>query len=171
MDLLSIIKGRRSIRSFLSRALPDEIISQLVEALIWAPSAGNLQRRKFYFIFNGEIKRALARAAYGQDFIYEAPLAIVGCLDKRIEWDYGRRGRDLYAIQDVSASIQNLLLIAHALGLGTVWVGAFNEERVSEILKLPHYLRPVAIVPVGYPAEKPSPPPRVSAEEAVEFIR
>lgn len=171
MDILNLIKERRSIRSFTARMIPDEIISQLVEALIWAPSAGNLQRRKFYFVFNEEVRKALAKAAYGQDFIYEAPLAIVGCLDKRIEWDYGKRGRDLYAIQDVSASIQNLLLAAHALGLGTVWVGAFNEDKVSEILKLPNYLRPIAIVPVGYPAEKPAPPRRVNPEEAVEFVK
>ena len=168
-NLLEIIKERRSIRRFQKKEIPKEIIEKLIEALIWAPSAGNLQSRKFYFVFNQEIKEKLAQAALDQRFIAQAPLAVVGCTDDKISRRYGERGRNLYSICDVSASIQNLMILAHSKNLGTVWVGAFDEKEVSKILNLPKNLKPIVIVPVGYPAEKPEAPPRVSKEEAVEF--
>ncbi|NIP67456.1 nitroreductase family protein, partial [Candidatus Bathyarchaeota archaeon] len=101
-------------------------------------------------------KRSLSQAALNQTFIEEAPVVIVVCVDKdRSGWRYGRRGTDLYCLQDTAAATQNLLLAAHALGFGACWVGAFREEKVKEILKTPDRVRPVAIVPVGHPAEKP----------------
>jgi len=165
------VKERRSIRKFLNKPIPDEIIEKLKEALIWAPSAGNLQARKFYFVFNESIKEKLARAALNQRFIAKAPLAIVACTDSQIRLHYGERGVNLYTIQDVSASIMGMMLVAHELGLGSVWVGAFYDDEVSRILKLPENLRPVAIVPVGYPSSIPSAPPRVSKEYAIEAIK
>lgn len=146
------------------------MIDTLVEAALWAPSAGNLQARKFYFVFNGEIKNKLVDAALGQSFIAEAPLAIVCCADLSIERHYGRRGVELYSLQDVAASIQNMMLVACELGLGSVWVGAFDENKVSKLMKLPAHLRPVAIIPIGYPDEKPVAPERVNKQEVVEFI-
>lgn len=169
MDVMKAVKERRSIRHFLKKDIPDEIIDKLIDALIWAPSAGNLQSRKFYFVKNTELKESLAAAAFGQNFIAEAPLTIVACTDNKISKRYGDRGTHLYSIQDVSVSIMNMMLVAHEAGLGTVWVGAFNEWEVFEILQMPDNLRPVAIVPVGYPARIPSPTPRVSKKEAVEF--
>jgi nitroreductase len=171
MDILSVIKGRRSVRDFLTKEIPEELINELVEALIWAPSAGNLQARRFIFVKNPEIKKKLARAALGQSFIAEAPLVVVGCADlERIARRYGSRGMNLYVIQDVSASIMQLMLFAHEKGLGTVWVGAFDEKAVSDILRLPPHLRPVAIVPVGYPARIPPPPPRRPLKDLIEFV-
>lgn len=171
MSILKIIKERRSIRELQKKEIPKEIIDKLIEAIIWAPSAGNLQSRKFYFVFNQKIKEKLVKATSGQSFIAQAPLVVVGCTDEKISNYYGERGGNLYSICDVSTSIENLMLLAQEEGLGTCWVGAFDEKEVSKILNLPKNLRPVAIVPVGYPAEKPSPPPRVSKEEAVEFIK
>lgn len=171
MDILEIIKNRRSVREFQKKEIPKEIIEKLIEALIWAPSAGNLQSRKFYFIFNQKIKEELAKVALGQDFIAQASLVIVGCTDDKISLRYGERGKNLYSICDVSASIQNLVLLAHAKGLGTCWIGSFDEGEVSKILSLPENLRPIVILPVGWPAEKPEAPPRVSKEKAVEFIK
>lgn len=171
MSMLEIIKKRRSIRAFEKREIPEEILEKLKEAIIWAPSAGNLQSRKFYFVFNQEIKEKLVEAALNQDFISEAPLVIVGCSDDKISWRYGERGKNLYSICDVSASIQNMMLLATELGLGSCWIGAFDEKGVSKILNLPKNLRPIAIVPLGYPAEKPSAPPRVSKKEAIVEIR
>ncbi len=113
----------------------------------------------------------LAQAALNQMFIAEVPLVIVGCIDKnKIFPRYGERGVELYAIQDVACSITNAMLVAHENGLGSCWVGAFREEEVSKILNLPRHLRPVVILPVGYPAYVPSAPPRVSIHEAVEFV-
>jgi len=169
MDILKAVKGRRSIRDFQKKEIPEEIVDKLIDALIWAPSAGNLQARKFYFIKDSTLKRKIAAAALNQMFIAEAPLVIVGCTDSRIAFRYGERGVHLYSIQDVACSLMGMMLVAHELGLGSVWVGAFHEDAVSEILKLPPNLRPVATVSVGYPSKIPSPPPRMSREEAVEF--
>jgi nitroreductase len=171
MNLLETIKNRRSIREFQKKEIPKEIIDQLIEALIWAPSAGNLQSRKFYFVFNQEIKKKLVEAAFGQSFIGQAPLVIVGCTDEKIALRYEERGKNLYSVCDVATSIQNLMLLAAEKGLGTCWVGAFDEKEVSKILNLPENLRPIAIVPIGYPAEKPEAPPRVSKEETIKIIK
>ena len=170
MDIvLKIIKERRSIRSFQKKDIPEEIIKKLIDALIWAPSAGNLQSRKFYFVKDENTKRDIATAALNQNFIAEAPLVVIGCTDRRIENRYGDRGVHLYAIQDVACSIMNMMLTIWENGLGSVWVGAFKESDVFKILDIPNNLRPVAIVPVGYLSRIPSAPPRVSAKEAVEF--
>ncbi len=170
MDVYKAIKGRRSVRKFTDYELPDETVEKLIDALIWAPSAGNLQSRKFYFVRDPVVKMRLASAALNQTFIAEAPLVVVGCTDSLIQSRYGERGLSLYCIQDVSASIMNMMLLAYSMGLGTVWVGAFHEEGVSKALSLPKGHRPVALVPVGRPAKVPSPPPRVSREEAVTFV-
>jgi nitroreductase len=170
MDILKAVKERRSIRNFQKKKIPDQLLDKLMEALIWAPSAGNLQARKFYFVVDEKIRKMIAAAALNQNFIAEAPLVIVGCTDSRISLKYGERGVYLYSVQDVSASIMCMMLVAHEHGLGSVWVGAFREEGVFKVLDLPEYLRPVAIVPVGYPSKVPGPPPRISKKEAMEVI-
>lgn len=171
MDLLEIIRKRRSIRRFKPDSIPETILDELKEAIIWAPSAGNLQSRKFYFVFDRKRKVELAKAARNQNFIAEAPLAIVACTDSSIKKYYGTRGTELYSIQDVAASVQNILLTAKSRGLGTVWVGAFNEDEVADIMNLPENLRPVAIIPVGYTDEEPTAPTRVSAKAAIKEIK
>jgi nitroreductase len=187
MNVLEAVKGRRSIRDFHDRPVAHEAIDDLIEALRWAPSAGNLQSRKFYLVFNEDKRRRLAaaagnkdlaarlkkavKAALGKNALTSAPLVVVACLDRGIHARYGERGERLYAIQDVAASLMNMMLVAHDQGLGTVWIGAFDEQEVAEVLGLPEHLRPVALVPVGYPARVPAPPPRVSPEQVAEFVR
>ncbi len=171
MDILKAVKERRSLRDFQKKDIPDALLDRLAEALIWAPSAGNLQARKFYFVRQPNIKKKIAAAALNQSFIAEAPLVIVGCSDSRISGKYGERGVYLYSIQDVALSIMGMMLVAHENGLGSCWVGAFNEADIRKILDIPNHLRPVAIVPVGYPAKIPYPPPRVSIKDAVEVIK
>jgi len=170
-EILKVIKGRRSVRKFQKKSIPEEIVDKLIEALIWAPSAGNLQSRKFYFVFSDKIKEKLVQAASGQDFIAQASLVVVGCTDDKIAGRYGERGKNLYTICDVAMSIQNMMLLAQEFGLGTCPVGAFDEEKVSKILNIPKSLHPILIIPVGYPAEKPEAPSRVSKKETVEFIK
>jgi nitroreductase len=171
MKILELIKKRRSIRRYQPDQIPKELIDKLVEALIWAPSAGNLQSRKFYFVFNKKIKDDLAKAALDQDFIASSPLVVVGCTDDKICWRYGQRGKNLYSICDVSASIENMMLVAEENNLGTCWVGAFNETEVAKILNLPKNLRPIVIMPVGYPAERPLAPARLSKSQIIEIIK
>ena len=151
MDVIDAICGRRSIRLFKEKDVPEKMITKLISLAVMAPSAGNLQAWDLIIIRNLETKDALVRAAFGQSFIAKAPIIIVVCANqKRSAQQYGTRGTNLYSIQDSAAAIQNLLLAAYSLGLGTCWVGAFNESLVSDLLKIPDGVRPVSIIPVGY---------------------
>jgi nitroreductase len=170
MDVLRAVKGRRSIRAFEHDDVSSEIVEKLLDAAIWAPSAGNIQPWEFIVIRKPEIKRALAQAALDQTFIEEAPVVIVVCANEnRSSQRYGIRGKTLYCIQDTAAAIQNLHLAAYSLRLGTCWIGAFREERAREILKIPQGIRPVAIIPVGYPAETPPPRNRRPMSQVVHY--
>lgn len=170
MKILDAVKNRRSIRKFQKKKIPDHIIEDLKDALIWAPSAGNLQTRRFFFVFSDEIKKKLVTHALRQEYIAEAPLTIVACTDNSIRTKYGERGVDLYTKQDVALSIMGMMLVAHEAGLGSVWIGAFEDDKVSRVMGLSDNLTPVAIVPVGYPAEAPQAPPRIGKEYAIEEI-
>jgi len=170
-DLLPYLRGRRSIRKFKPMPLPQEIIDKIVEAGSWAPSAGNVQPWYLYLVLNLEVKKKLAQAALEQHFVARAPLVIVVCADSsRARSSYGMRGETLYSIQDTASLVQNMLLEAFSLGIGGCWVGAFREEEVKEALDMPHHLRPVAILPFGYPDEKPGPRPRREIREIVKVV-
>lgn len=171
MDVLSAIKGRRSVRRFLDKPIEPEKLEVLREALIWAPSAGNLQSRRFFFVFNKEIRSRLSNIALNQRFIAEAPLVVVACADRSVAARYGKRGAELYAEQDVACSVQNMMLAAYSVGLGTVWVGAFEDAEVALCLSIVPDLKPSAIIPVGYPASNPRASARVSLEEAIIEIK
>ncbi|MFQ6107899.1 MAG: nitroreductase family protein [Thermoplasmata archaeon] len=155
MEVKKAIRDRRSIRAYTSRSVPGELVEELVELANMAPSAGNLQAREFIIVRDEDKRRKLASAALGQDFISEASVCIVVCVNYDRIAHYGERGRELYVFHDTGAAIQNILLAAHDMGLGTVWVGAFKETPVRKLLHLPKHVRPVAIIPVGYPAEQP----------------
>lgn len=170
MDVLTAVKGRRSIRAFEHDDVSSEIVEKLLDAARCAPSAGNIQPWEFIVIRKPEIKKALAEAALDQTFIEEAPVVIVVCTNEnRSSQGYGIRGKTLYCIQDTAAAIQNLHLVAYSLGLGTCWIGAFREEKAREILKIPQGIRPVAIIPVGYPAETPPPRNRRPMSQMVHY--
>ncbi len=172
MEIPEVVRNRRSIRAFSKRELPEEAVEVLVKAACMAPSAGNLQPWEFIAVRGQETKRRLAEAAYGQSFIAEAPLVFLVCAAPgRSSWRYGRRGAELYCIQDTAAAIENLLLTATANGLGGCWVGAFDEERAAKAVRAPEGVRPVAIIPIGYPAEAPSPPPRRPLSEVLHMER
>ena len=156
LDLFEAIKIRRSTRAFSGEEVPEREVEKLLEAARLAPSAGNIQPREFVVVRKAETKRRLAEAALDQHFIAEAPVVIVVCADEdRSAHGYGSRGVNLYCIQDTAAAIENILLAACALGLGACWVGAFRELEVRRILNVPLGVRPVAIIPVGRPAERP----------------
>lgn len=161
LDLFEAIKNRRSVRAFRSNSISEDILRKLLEAACWAPSAGNLQSWEFIVVKDLRVKKELCKAALGQCFIQEAPVNIVVCANvERSSSRYGSRG-ELFSICDSSAATQNLLLTVHALGLGACWIGAFHDADVSKVLNLPEEIRPIAIVPIGYPDEKPSPPSRL----------
>jgi nitroreductase len=154
MELSEAIKGRRSIRAFKKQNLPEDIVAKLINAASWAPSAGNIQPWEFVIVREPSVKKELAQAALNQEFVEEAPVVIVVCADeKRSSMGYGLRGKTLFCIQDTAAATQNILLTAYSLGLGACWIGAFNEDEAKEAVNAPEGIRPVAIIPVGYPNE------------------
>jgi nitroreductase len=155
---MDAILTRRSIRTYTDQAVSDESITELLRAAMAAPSAGNQQPWQFVVIRE---RRTLDRLALVHPYAAMAPkaqLAIAVCGDVRLEKHKG------YWVQDCAAATENLLIAAHAAGLGAVWLGVYPlEERVSSIqalLGLPDEIIPLAVVPVGYPAEHPSPADR-----------
>jgi nitroreductase len=157
MELSEALKGRKSIRVFKKQNVPEETVEKLIDAASWAPSAGNIQPWEFVIVRKPAVKKKLAQAALNQAFVEEAPVVIVVCAnEKRSSMGYGLRGETLYCIQDTAAATQNILLTAYSLGLGTCWIGAFNENEAKEALQAPEGIRPVAIIPVGYANEAPS---------------
>jgi nitroreductase len=153
MNFFDVVFNRSSVRKFQKKNVDERLVGLILYCATRAPSAGNAQDWEFVVVKDEKIKERLAVAALHQMFIKEAPLAIVVCSDlEKIRLKYGERGEKLYAIQDTAAATMIILLAAKALGLGSCWVGAFDEEKVKEILNLPPNIRPVAIVPIGYPA-------------------
>jgi nitroreductase len=165
MDVFEAIAKRRSIRKYQERDVDDKLIGVLLWAAAQAPSAGNLQDWRFIVIRDKKTKELLYNAALRQDHIKEAPVLIVVCSDLEVlSLRYGKRGEIVYSLLDCGAAIENLLLAATALNLATCWISAFDEEDVKNILRLPDFVRPVAIITVGYPAEKPE-------EKEVDYSR
>jgi nitroreductase len=154
MEIGDCIEGRTSVRNFKPDPVDDSILREALRMANLAPSAGNLQARDFVVVRDISSKKALAAAAFEQDFIRTAPVVIVCCANMQRIRHYQERGMALYCLQDAAAAIENLILYLFSKGIGSVWVGAFDEKRASAALGLPTHARPVAIVPIGYPAEK-----------------
>lgn len=152
MNIQTAIQKRFSVRKFQDKKPTQQQIHTLLEYANLAPSAGNLQARDFIIVDDQEIKNKLAKAALQQTFVAHAPIIIVVCANQKRIASYGRRGIELYCLQDAAAAIEHILLLAVEMNLGGCWVGAFNEQQVTEILHLPHDIRPVALIPIGYPA-------------------
>jgi nitroreductase len=166
LDVFRAIKTRRSIRAFTDKQVTDREVKKLIEAARWAPSAGNIQPWEFVVVRDPKVKHGLCEAALNQILIEKASVVIVVCADPtRSSRRYGSRGMNLYCLQDTAAATQNILLTAHAMGLAACWVGAFNEDAAKRVLDVVGELRPVAIIPVGHPAEKPPARPRRSIDE------
>lgn len=162
---------RYSCRRYRTDPVSEDIMQKLIDAALSAPSAGNLQPWRLYVITSGNIREALAGAAYGQRFVAEAPVVFAVCaVPGEAEKRYGIRGRDLYCIQDTAALVENLLLAAQDHSLGSCWVGAFQEEEVRKVLSVPDGWRPVALVPVGYPGEPAAARIRKRQEDVVRYV-
>ncbi|MGC8993625.1 MAG: nitroreductase family protein [Candidatus Aenigmatarchaeota archaeon] len=156
MNVFEAIAKRRSIREYQDKDVDDKLIGVMLWAACQAPSAGNLQEWRFIVVRDQKKKELLYNAALKQEHVRKAPVLIVVAADLETQsLRYGKRGELVYALEDCAAAIENMLLAATALGLGTCWVGAFDEEDVKNILQLPDFLRPIAIITVGYPAEEP----------------
>ena len=169
METLKAILTRRSVREYQEKPVPGELIQELLTAAMQAPSAGNQQPWHFILVTGREqLIRLAGVLPFGQS-LKTAPLGIVVCADMNLEKYRG------YWVQDCSAATQTLLLAAHALGLGAVWLGVYPvEDRVinlKKILGLPEQVRPLCVVSIGYPAVKPEPPEKRYDETRLHHIR
>jgi nitroreductase len=172
MEFLDLVKKRRSVRQFKDEAIPEDKLNTILEAALWAPSAGNTRCARFFVVRDADTKKRLASEAGHQLFIAQAPVAIVVAADlEAVEKGYGERGRSTYALQDAAAATQNIMLAAADLGYGSCWVGAFEEIVASKILGLPGHVRPLAIVPIGVPNEPTvRVPPHKKIEDVVKIV-
>jgi nitroreductase len=170
LEIPDAILKRKSVRAYAPKGLTDEELEALIKAAISAPSAGNMQPWGFVAVRDRGVKEALVEAAHGQSFIASAPVVIVVCADPaRTTPRYGERGEKLYCLQDTAAAVENIMLTAAHNGLGTCWIGAFDEGMAAAAIGLPGGIRPVAMIPVGYPAQDPTPRPRRPVAEVLHM--
>lgn len=154
MEFSAVVRRRHMVRAYQSRPVEDEQIARLLRLAHQAPSAGFKQPQEFIVVRDPTVKQALAQAALNQMFIAEAPVVIVVCADTaRSASRYGERGARFYSIVDGAFAAMLILLGLVDEGLGGCFVGAFDDDEVSRVLGLPEIIRPIGIIPIGYPAE------------------
>ena len=146
MDVFEAIQKRRSVRSYKPTPVPDEKLRKVLEAARLAPSAGNFQPWHFIVVMDSDKRKKIARGCRFGHFLAESPVVIVGCGNQRSSPRW-------HAI-DTCIAMENLVLAATGEGLGTCWIGTFNEKEIREMLKIPSHLKVVALLALGYPREK-----------------
>jgi nitroreductase len=166
MNVFEAIKRRRSIRAFEDKPIEEDKLLRVLEAGRLAPSAKNRQEWRYVLVRDKELRRKLAVACNNQYFIAEAPVVIVGCATMT---DYVLTcGQPAYTI-DLTISMDHMSLQAVEEGLGTCWIGAFQEEEVKKLLNVPPEMRVVEVMPLGYPKFQPEPKPRMGLDEIVSY--
>ena len=150
MDFYEVVKTRRSIRSYRQDLVPEEVLNRVLDAVRISPSGSNRQPWKFIVMKDAELKNKMVASCNNQSFVAEAPIIIVAC-GYNIHHNRGGYMGDLSVLVDISIAFTHLILAARAEGLGTCWIGAFNNEEVKKILNVPKDVNIVAITPLGYP--------------------
>ena len=168
MSVLEVIKKRRSTRKYKSDPIPEDAFYRILEATRLAPSGKNLQPWKFIIVKNRALKEALAEASAGQFFMAEAPIIIAACGFP--DDCYSRMGNYMKSWPvDVAIAVEHLILQAQEEGLGTCWIGAFEESKVKTILNVPDHVRVLALTPLGYQDEEPTFRGRKELDEIISF--
>ena len=162
MDIMETIKNRYSCRNYENRPIDPEKLETLMEAARLAPSARNVQDWRFVIVTDPQTRRALMQAAAGQEFVGQAPVVIAACscTNKRMNLC----GQP-YASINVSIALEHIALAAVSLALATCWIGSFKPQSVREILNIPTCIEIVELMTVGYPADRPKSPARLSLEQ------
>ncbi len=145
MEVFEAVQKRRSIRAYEKTPVSKAILDKILEAARLAPSAGNVQPWHFIVVTDASKREKLAESMFVR-FLREAPVVVVGCGDQKAS--------PKWFMVDVAIAMQNMVLTATSEGLGTCWVGIFNEDKVKELLKIPKKFRVVALLALGYPKEK-----------------
>jgi nitroreductase len=173
LRLDEVIRKRKMIRKYAqTREVPDKIINKLIDNASRAPSAGHTQVQEFIVIKDASTKRKLRLASVNQEQVEEPPVLIVVCSNtSRSVGRYGERGKEFYSVIDGAFASMLILLTATNEGLGASFVGAFNDEKVSEILGLPEHVRPIGIIALGYSDEKPARLERIQRDRLIHYER
>ncbi len=168
MDVFEAVKTRRSIRKYKDAPVEWDKVAQILEAGRLSPSAGNVQEWRFIVVTDDGLRKKLAEASLKQWWMAEAPVHIVVISQvDQIKRLYGLRGERLYSIQNCAVAATQMMLTAHSIGLGTCWVGAFEEGMVQRALGIPDNIRVQAILTIGYADEDPDMPSRFPMEHVV----
>lgn len=149
MDVLEAIRSRRSVRSYRGDPVPEDVLTQVLEAGRWAPSSGNRQPWEFVVVREEKVRLRLAEMAPFGRFMAEAPVTVAVVVDPQ---------GSSHAVEDGAAASQNILLAAHALGLGSCWIGSYGssyEDSAKDVLGIPPSRRILSLISVGYAAESP----------------
>jgi nitroreductase len=175
-DFMEIVKGRRSIRRFQAREIPEDDLITILEAVRWAPSWANTQCWEVIVVKDPKIKEklkdTLSQGNPARKAIVEAPIAVALC--GKLERSGFKRGEVTtkfgdWFMFDIGIATQNLCLTAHNLNMGTVIVGLFDQDKAGEILQVPEGYEVVTLVPVGYPAQESGAPARREIGEFVHY--
>jgi len=177
MELKEAMKGRRSIRKYLNRDIPNSVIEELLALAIQAPSSMDGQPWHFIVVRKEMVKKRLVeiknkycpieKQSYKADFLLKTPVIIVVCVDKKYSFER--------EVENGVLATANLILGAYSRGLGSVYLSAYRngEPRISEeirqALKIPQHLDPITIVPLGYPDEVPEPKILKPVEDMISF--
>ncbi|MBS3104959.1 nitroreductase family protein [Candidatus Woesearchaeota archaeon] len=170
MSIFDCIRTRRSIRKYKDKQVPWDNVVEILQAGKYAPFAGNIFNVKFIVVKNEAKRKAIAEASVQQYWMQDAPIHILVIGEpEKAERYYGTRGTRLYTIQGAAAAIENMLLTATSLGLGSCWVGAFDEEEIRRLCNLPEHVNVQGIVTIGYADETPQAPPKHRIEHVMFF--
>jgi len=168
MDVRDAIGTRRSIRSYAGRPVEEEKLDRILEAARLAPSAGNRQERRFIVVRDAQTRKKLAEAACNQRFVGTAPVVVAACATESSR--VMACGQPAYTV-DVTIAVDHMTLQAVEQGLGTCWIGAFDEGEVKRVLGIPDTVRVVSLLALGYPEHVPGPAPRRPRDALVAFER
>lgn len=150
LSVMDAIRTRKSVRMFLDQPVEQDKLVQVLEAARLAPSASNRQEWRFVIVREPETRKLLAGIASSQGHVYKAPVVVVACAET--DEHVMQCGQLCYPI-DVAIALEHISLAAVELGLGTCWVGAFDEDKVRQLLDIPERIRVVQLMPLGYPAD------------------
>jgi len=164
MELMEVVRRRRSIRAFEDRPVEEERLRAVLEAGRLAPSAKNMQEWRFVVVRDPGLRRKLIPIANDQAFVGQAPVVIVAC---GTQCDYRMPcGQPAFLI-DVAIALEHMALAAVEQGLGSCWIGAYDQQAVKELLGIPKEVQVVCLLPLGYPAQDPDPRPRLPHADVV----
>jgi len=152
MEFYDVVKTRRSIRSYKPNEIPKDVLDRIIDAARVAPSGSNRQPWKYVLMKKPELRKKIATLCGGQPWIADAPIVIVAC-GSEINYDRGGYMGEMSFLIDSTIGLTHLILAARAEGLGTCWIGLFDNESIKELLEIPPGWNVVAVTPLGYPKE------------------